>query len=422
VGRHNPLADARLLGLAVLLMLPALLFSRFMPPWASPAALAGLAVLYGLRSLAVGRFWGHTPVDLPLLALLLTLPVGLWVSTNRAVTLPLTYAYTANLALFWTVAAQAGTPWLRHSGWALLLTGVAICGLVLAGAAFAPHKLPFISPTLYAPLPERWRAFWDQESFNPNISGGLLVLFWAATVALAWRGPTWPLRDTAKVAAVLLTGVLLLTQSRGALLAGLVGLLIITTVPNRRGWWLWSALAGLAAAATVRWGPDAVLQAVLGRHDLLGDINLQARQELWQRAALILRDHPLTGVGLGQVGPTIQQFYPTAIIKATATINHAHHIFLQTGAEMGLPGLLALATIYLSLLARLWPLARQGHGLALGLLGSLAALFTHGLVDAVTASPQVALVVWGLLGLMAAVSVGESNQDAIEPIHAVLPA
>ena len=75
---------------------------------------------------------------------------------------------------------------------------------------------------------------------------------------------------------------------------------------------------------------------------------------------------------------------------------------------MGLPGLLGHLAIYLVLLV---PLLRRAldrdagynQALALGLLGSLTIFLTHGLVDAIIDSPQVAIVVWALLGLMGAV-------------------
>ena len=351
--------------------------------------------------------------------------MGLRVSANAAVSLPLTYAFVANLALFWAVSAQRHTPWLARSGWLLLLAGLGLSVAILLGTHFSTAKLPFIDRSLYAPLPERWHAFWDQESFNPNISGGLLALFLPPAVALIWGGAGWQQRDIAKLVAVVVAGVLLLTQSRGALLASIVALLVITSLHSRRWWFFWVAVLVGVSLAAYRLGPAPLLETLLGRSDLFGDRSLQARIELWQRAWYLLREFPLTGVGLGMVEPAIKQLSPTVLIRPDANFNHVHNIYLQVGAELGLPGLLAHAVLYLSLFYRLWqratdPRAGYRRVLALGLLGSLTVLLIHGLVDAIIASPQAALVVWGLLGLMAAVAtppVGESDTyvDTLPP-------
>jgi len=127
-----------------------------------------------------------------------------------------------------------------------------------------------------------------------------------------------------------------------------------------------------------------------------------------------IQDYPLTGVGLVMVGPAIiERFYPNSLVSTDGV--HAHNIFLQVGAEMGLPGLFGHLAIYLTLLYLLLRRALDrnagySQALALGLLGSLIIFLTHGLVDAIISSPQVAIVVWALLGLMAAVVSSSSDQ------------
>jgi putative inorganic carbon (HCO3(-)) transporter len=410
---RHPLDKAWLFGLIVLFFLPALLFSYLLPPWISQVALAGLFVVFGLRYLATSQLVGQPYLDGATLGLALMLAVGLGTTGKLATTLPLTCAFVANLALFWVAAAQQDQPWLRQTGWLLLAAGLLLGVIVFEGANLGSNKLPFIDRGIYATLPERRPAFWDAQSFNPNISAGLLAMFWPPLVILAWRGQSWPQRDMAKVAALALAVLLLLTQSRGALLAALAGLLVITILQNRRWLFFWLALTILPVAAGFKFGAAALGQFFLGQSSLFTLESLAARQEIWQRAIYLIRDHPLSGVGLGMVGPTIQQFYP---LKTGTFVDHAHNIYLQVGAELGLPGLAAhlvlYATIFVLLLRRaLSPPAGHYQVLALGLLGSLVVFLTHGLFDAVIASPQVALIVWGLLGLMVAVAMAPINAE-----------
>lgn len=410
---HNPLEAAPFFALATLILLPALLFSSLMPGWAPPVALVGLVVVFLLRAVATGRLIGHTPVDWPLGLLLLVLPVGLWVTDDPAVTLSRTYAFVANLALCWALAAQRDMPWLRWSGWLLLLLGAPVLGgVLLLGTHFGSTKLPFINSDIYAVLPGGWTAFWDNESFNPNMSGGLLALFWLPAVALAWKGETWPQRDGAKLVAVALLVLLLLTQSRGALLAALVGLLAITSLQSRRWLLFWLVALVLVSLLAYHVGPNLLLETILGRSDVSGDRSLQSRQEIWQRAIYLMQTSAWTGVGLGRV--------ELAAGVNSEKLNHAHNLYLQTGAEMGLPGLIAHLSLYLILFYLLLKRVRDRRGgrnraLALGLLGSLIVFLVHGLFDAITSSPQVAVVIWGLFGLMIAVATGAPDRDETEP-------
>jgi putative inorganic carbon (HCO3(-)) transporter len=415
LNHHNPFSTAWFFALAVLILLPALLFSSFVPEWAPPVALVGLAIIFALRGLATGRVIGHTPVDWPLLLLFLLLLVSLWITTDLSISLPLTYTFIANLAFFWAVAAQRNTPWLHRSGWLLLLAGLILAGVFLLGTNFSRTKLPFINQEVYTVLPGGFRPFWNPEGFNANLSGGLLALFWPPAVALIWRGNSWQQRDVAKLVAVVLGGLLVLTQSRGALLGGVVALLVITLLQSRRWLWFWWVVLAVVIIEAYHLGPDTFLETILGRSDIFGDRSLQGRQELWERSMYLMDDFPLTGVGLGMVESTIKQHYPTNLIRPDGNFKHVHNIYLQAGAEMGLPGLMAYLAFYLILFH--WLLRRAldrqagyNQALALGLLGSLIIFLTHGFFEVITFAPRAAIVVWGLFGLMVAVATSPVNQ------------
>jgi len=409
LNHYNPLGTTWIFALAVLILLPALLFSSVMPAWTPIAALLGLAFLFLLRSIAIGRFTGHTPVDGPLFLLLIMLWVGLWVTTERSITLPRTYAFIANLALFWAIASQRDTPWLRWSGWGLLLGSLALGTIFLFGTRFSPSsKLPFIGQEIYKLLPgESFPLFWNPGSFNTALSGGLLALFWSPAVVLIWLGNSWQQRDFAKLVALFLTILILLTQSRGALLGIIVALPFITLFHNRRWWPVWGLILAIGIIGSYHFGADNVQKTMLGEKGSLNNPSLQRRQEIWKEGVLLIRDYPLTGVGLGMV-------------EASATLDpddkHVHNIFLQAGAEMGVPGLIAHLAFYLILFYLLVQrvLDHQAgyyRALALGLLGSLVTFLTHGLFDAITYFDRTAFVIWGLFGLMAAVATTTANRS-----------
>lgn len=416
---HNPLRTAWVFALAVIILLPALLFSRFMPGWAPIVAIVGLAIIFLLRILAIGRLTGHPSIDWPLFTLLLMLPVGLWATPDASISLPRTYAFVANLALFWAVAAQRNNAWFgQKSGWLLLLAGLLFSIIVLLGTRFGSNKFTFIDQNIYGPLPGAWQPFWrgpEHLGLNPNLSGGLLALFWMPATVLIWHGNTWQQRDIAKLVAVILLLAILLTQSRGALLGVLVALIVVTSIHHWRWFIFWAVMLVVGGIWSYQLGFQSVLTDFLTERGTLAVSNLQSRQTLWQHSLHLMLDFPLTGVGLGMIEPVVRQLYPAISISADTSFKHAHNIYLQAGAEMGLPGFIAHLVFYFALLRLLLkraldPRAGYSRALALGLLGSLVAFLTHGFFEVITYAPRAAVVVWALFGLIVAVATGSVRQ------------
>ena len=60
----------------------------------------------------------------------------------------------------------------------------------------------------------------------------------------------------------------------------------------------------------------------------------EQRWQIWQTSVLIIRDHPLAGVGLGSYGRVQEAYSPELGTLDT------HSTYLNLAAEVGLPGLL----------------------------------------------------------------------------------
>jgi putative inorganic carbon (HCO3(-)) transporter len=399
----------------VIAALPILVFSASLPPWMATAATVFLGLVFVARSLLTGHWLGHTPADWPLLALLLLLPVGLWASADPAVTYPRTDALVAAAALFWVVAAQRNQPWLRASGWLLLLAGLGLAVAVFAATTF-PAKLPWVQIDISALQARVNVPFLQPDRFNPNLSGSLMALFLAPALVLALAGDGLGQRLTAAAVSVLLGLLLLLSQSRGAWLGVLMAIPVLTILANRRWLWLWAPLALAGLGAALAFGDRLDVAALMGG-SVSGDVvsTLQGRLEVWSRALYLMQDFPFTGVGLGMPEPVIKLLYPLFLVGPDSEWIHVHNTFLQIGSEMGIPGLIAFVAMLLAVAAVLVrqaanPQAGVYRGLSLALLGSLIVFVVHGQVDAPLASPKLTVLYFGLMGLMAAVATREKPE------------
>ena len=94
-------------------------------------------------------------------------------------------------------------------------------------------------------------------------------------------------------------------------------------------------------------------------------------------------------------------------LAAPGKIVHAHNLLLQIAVDLGIPGFIGWLSVWLGVCFTAFHLNRYGKShqdnwaaaLGAGFLGSQIALFTHGLMDAVTwGMIRPAPLVWGLWG------------------------
>lgn len=260
-----------------------------------------------------------------------------------------------------------------------------------------------------------------EAGFNANeIAGGLswLVPLMAGLALYRWqqREPRWHVT----LAFILMFAALLLGQSRSALIGVFIGLaFLIPLIIKRLPWRVLTYVALLLAAGFQVWvsADFAASQAEivetaqnqrfrtlpLQTHD---ERNINVRLEIWSSALAIIRDHPLTGVGLSMFRDgRVRADYPVPMME-DRILPHAHNEPLQIGSDMGIPGLVVFVGIYAAagyMLLQSW---RQGGAQTKAVSASIAAgLLAHaiyGLADAVTLWDRLTFIYWLMLGLVGA--------------------
>jgi putative inorganic carbon (HCO3(-)) transporter len=391
-------------------------FSDQLAPGVLALLLLTIPFLWLLHWLARGRPFTPTPLDLPLLVWLATLPAGLWAASPWETSLPILFREIVAIALFYAVVNSLNSAGRLKLATAGLIVGTALlAGVGLLGTR-GLGRLPLSLGRLVELVPGRALSFWNSESigFNPNLTGGILALFTPVTVAYALAA-SWPMRLRNGVAAVVLwllaAGeilVLILTRSRGAILGFVVGLAVLVMGRNRRWAWL-LPVAGLAVAiALAVWGIQPMVDLVVGGTADSAVSSVEARTELISRGLYMMQDFPFTGVGLGMFSRVLPILYPLFLDDPNPEATHVHNVYLQTGIDHGLPGLIAFVAM-LFLLAAMGSQAirlsrrQPWEPLAIGLLAGLAAYSVHGFVDVVASSPRAQILIWTHWGVLAGV-------------------
>jgi putative inorganic carbon (HCO3(-)) transporter len=373
------------------LLLPTLIIATFFWP---------------LRWLVSRRFSQSTPLDRPAVFWGLWLIVPLLATALPEITQPQVYRLLLGLALCYAIANHA---WSQASlRWALAcLVGLGVgLGLVALVSVdwFFDNKLALMPMGILKELPHLMG-----EQIHPNVMAGtlvLLTLFAPGRLLFGDRQMAWWSWTLLSLATGFLLVVLLLTKSRGAWLALVAGLIVLVILR----WPYWGSVLvwgfGVADAALLVSYPDLVQELILGNGTFINLSSFAGRQEIWSAAIAMIRDFPLTGIGMGTFPQVLRALYPSFLLSINAGTPHAHNLFLQIAVDLGLPGL-ALWLIMVAILLRCaWQVYRAGQrqagwlaALGAGLIAAQVAMLTHGLVDAVIWGTRPAIVVWGLWGL-----------------------
>lgn len=168
---------------------------------------------------------------------------------------------------------------------------------------------------------------------------------------LGLGAPRWWQKGVAFLCAALITHTVLLTFSRGGMLGliitGGVLFLLIPKQPKHYAAFFVALLIGARMA-----GPQVIarFETVFAAEEER-DYSAQSRLDLWKACLDAMLRSPVLGVGPDH-WPLVAHEYGFHAGK------EAHSLWIQLGAEMGLPGLGTLLGFYGCVIVRLWPLAR----------------------------------------------------------------
>lgn len=188
-----------------------------------------------------------------------------------------------------------------------------------------------------------------------NFFGVSLVVVLGPAIALMLWARHWVARAAAGLSAALILHTILLTFSRGAMVGVFaVGITLFIVMPKRP---TYLAAIALAAIVTVRFtGPELIARyATVFVSEEERDGSAESRLDLWRDCMRVVGDYPLLGVGPAN-WRVIAASYGWSEGKS------AHSVWMETTAEVGVPGGLLLLSVFLGVVVSLWPVARAGLG------------------------------------------------------------
>jgi putative inorganic carbon (HCO3(-)) transporter len=181
------------------------------------------------------RLSRRTSADWSILVIVLILPVTLWVTALPEVTKPQVYRLLSGILLYYAIVNWAiSGKRLRLATLGMLFTGIFLSMYALVSVEWAVRKWFTLVEVVYQSVMPR-----VIDTVNPNVMAGSLVLILPLAIGGAfanWGKSSWLYRVVSACGVVIISSILVLTQSRGALLALALALAIFIAIRWRWGW------------------------------------------------------------------------------------------------------------------------------------------------------------------------------------------
>jgi O-antigen ligase len=269
-------------------------------------------------------------------------------SLNPAATVRALVIAAMAAAMFWTTREVCGRYGPRRIVRTIAWAGLAITIVAIAALSSAPSRVYGI-----------WDAGERARPFGPFVNRNHMGtwLLMAVLPVIGYIFARFQRRASSVVAAVdapmvWLMGAasamsigIIVALSRSAIVGTVAGgLCLAAAAAMRRGRARWAVLAvAVTAAVIVATNPRAL---DLGRRfEDSGTTETWSRQAIWRETVPIIRDFPVTGVGLGSYGDAMLVYQQS---DRRWFFNQAHNQYLQLAAEGGIALLAPLAVAALA--------------------------------------------------------------------------
>ncbi|MDX1995822.1 MAG: O-antigen ligase family protein [bacterium] len=250
---------------------------------------------------------------------------------------------------------------------------------------------------------------------SPNNLGLFLGRCIPFTLALALVPLDTRRRAFSAVCLILMGLAVVLSQSAGALFIGIPMAVAVVMLLHYRQ----KAVLPLVGLALVFMAAAFVVQSsprFARLFDLTQGTNFY-RLRVWESSLNIIADHPVTGLGLDQFLYAFRGTYILPDAWEEPTLSHPHNLVLDFWIRLGIAGVGFLVTLQLvfwrttlRVYRSLWQKDWLIQALLVGVMGCMANLLAHGLVDNSVFVIDLMIVFMLLLGL----STGFTNISAID--------
>ena len=265
--------------------------------------------------------------------------------------------------------------------------------------------MKWVDGDAFPELKKRVFSTWE----NPNIFAGYLGEAIAMVFAFFIQAETEKRRWRLGVALLALAACLAMTYARGACFAVMLTLAGYGAIKDRRVLFGCVALGGIALLA------DPMLAERLLSVFTKVDTSSEMRLAIWESSAAMILDHPLLGIGWGAYRLVYPE-YDFYINDASVIIYHAHNMYLNYAAEIGVIGAAAYFWFFFGTMLAAFMASRKEESplvqrFELGIALALVTVALGGVTDDVVFNIPTSMLLWMGCALSMAVCGAEVNNS-----------
>ncbi len=351
-----------------------------------------------------------TPFDIGIALLIVLSASSIWASPDREFSFYNYYNLMGRYILIYYLAVNniRSSDQVKRLMWAMLTSAVAVSLYGFHQYFFGANvsAMEWVDGEQFPDL--KMRVFSTLE--NPNLLAGFLVTMMAIASGMGYKSDTVKSKMIFASLVILFGGCLVLTYSRGAWLSLLAIIGMYGVLCNRKIFWLLLLLPIIGFFAH-----DALLERLMSIMNPT-DTSSTLRLALWESTIAMIMDKPFFGIGWGAYW-MVYPDYDFFINNANTKIFHAHNMYLNIAAEIGIPGLLTfLSMMYghvrLALSSMRGAAQHWSSGVMLGIVGANCGLIVNGFTDYVLFNIQLSMLFWLLNALIVVVwQLNHQRQD-----------
>jgi putative inorganic carbon (HCO3(-)) transporter len=381
----------------------------------------GLGALLWLGKMIVMRKMDFkaTPFDIGITLLVVLSACSIWASPDREFSFYNYYNLMGRYILIYYLAVNniRSSSQVKRLIWAMLASAVVVSLYGFHQYFFGANvsAMEWVDGEQFPDL--KMRVFSTLE--NPNLLAGFLVTMMAIASGMGYKSDTLKSKIIFSALVILFGGCLVLTYSRGAWISLLAIIGMYGVLCNRKIFWLLLLLPIIALFAH-----DALLERLMSIMNPT-DTSSTLRLALWESTIAMIMDKPFFGIGWGAYW-MVYPDYDFFINNPNTKIFHAHNMYLNIAAEIGIPGLITfLSMMYgharLALSSIRGMAQHWSSGVMLGIVGAICGLIVNGFTDYVLFNIQLSMLFWLLNALIVVVwQLNHQRQDQSHLLRKVI--
>lgn len=339
-----------------------------------------------------GQIFWRTPFDLPILCFVLLAAGSILVSPDKGFSFYNYYNLMGRYILLYYLVVQNITAMkqLRQMTGAMLLAAVWVVGYGFYQYIYGIDvtNMLWIDGEQFPEL--KTRVFSTLE--NPNILAGYLTVMMSMIFGVACKIKARYDQYVLMSLFLFMGACLLMTYSRGAWISLFIVIAGYSVVKNRK------VLLGLIVLSAVLLFFDAsVTERLLSAFDA-NDTSSSMRVAIWESTLAIVVEHPFLGIGWGSYWMVYPQ-YDFFIQNEAVKIVHAHNMYLNFAAEIGIAGLISFLVcmfghLRLAMSSTHMKQSNLLNGLTLGSGLAISVMAVNGFTDYVLFNIELSMLFW----------------------------